>query len=118
MKQLIRTLVEKCANVDGESRKVIQFVLASARLSGARVLDVGCGYGRFLRPLIASGLEVTGVDTNPMIVAANRKANLPCMTPEEFAAAHQTYDVILMAHVIERFTPSDLFVFFDDISIT
>jgi 2-polyprenyl-3-methyl-5-hydroxy-6-metoxy-1,4-benzoquinol methylase len=42
--------------------------------SGARVLDVACGYGRVSIPLAASGYRVDGIDLSPVLVEAARTA--------------------------------------------
>ena len=41
-----------------------------------RVLDVGCGYGKFLLPLKQKGCEVYGLEVNPRCVAYCRSAGL------------------------------------------
>jgi 2-polyprenyl-3-methyl-5-hydroxy-6-metoxy-1,4-benzoquinol methylase len=44
-------------------------MLALATLHGARrVLDLGCGEGRFCRMLAASGLQPTGIDPTPSLL--------------------------------------------------
>ena len=113
MIRFLQTLLAKCAEADGETRKVMRCVVEATAACGPHVLEVGCGYGRFLRPMTAAGLQATGIDINPGIVAANCAAGLTCMSPEEFSASDQTWDVILMAHVIEHFSPADLVHFMD-----
>ncbi len=107
MIRFLQTLLAKCAEADGETRKVMRFMVEATDTCGPRVLEVGCGYGRFLRSMAAAGLQATGIDINPGIIAANRAAGLTCISPEEFAASEETWDVILMAHVIEHFSPAD-----------
>lgn len=76
-------------------------------------LDVGCGYGRYLRLLKSSGFEATGVDANQELIRANRELGLQVLHVDEWLKTDDTYDVILMSHVIEHFTPKDLIPFLD-----
>jgi SAM-dependent methyltransferase len=105
----------KAVTFDSETRTILRF--AGAACAGqpqtCRVLDVGCGYGRNLRPLQSAGFKAMGVDANPEVVKANVAAGLSCITSEQFATARDVYDVILMSHVIEHFAPLDLVPFMD-----
>jgi SAM-dependent methyltransferase len=78
-----------------------------------RALEVGCGYGEKMRVLQSLGIDVTGVDINPWIVQTNRANGLKCMTPEEFDKVEDTYDILIMSHVIEHFVPSALLEFME-----
>ena len=49
-----------------------QFVRERARLSGARVLDVGCGGGLLTEALARSGALVTGIDLAPTMIDVAR----------------------------------------------
>jgi 2-polyprenyl-3-methyl-5-hydroxy-6-metoxy-1,4-benzoquinol methylase len=78
-----------------------------------RVLDVGCGYGRNLQLLRDLGCRVKGVDVNQGGIDALRAAGHDCVRPEELGPTTPEYDVILMAHVIEHFTPEALLTMMD-----
>ena len=73
------------------------------RLRLGFVLDVGCGIGRNLVNLGASGV---GVDHNPHSVAAARLRGCTAFTPSEFSgsehAAPGCFDSMLVAHVLEH----------------
>jgi 2-polyprenyl-3-methyl-5-hydroxy-6-metoxy-1,4-benzoquinol methylase len=69
------------------------------RLSPGYTLDIGCGIGRNLKHLKGRGV---GVDPNRACVAAARSAGLAAFTPEEFSAPAETFDSILLSHVLEH----------------
>jgi 2-polyprenyl-6-hydroxyphenyl methylase / 3-demethylubiquinone-9 3-methyltransferase len=48
------------------------FVAARAKLTGARVLDVGCGGGLLCEALARAGAEVTGIDLAPGMIEVAR----------------------------------------------
>ena len=98
---------------DHEGSSVVDMVQAALRGNAGQVVDVGCGYGRYLRLLAAQGIEVLGVEVNAAIVEKNNAAGLRCMTPEQFDTSGKRAKVLLMAHLIEHFAPRDLLAFMD-----
>lgn len=51
------------------TRHLDEVAAAAGLQAGQRVLEVGCGMGRFTQELIARGLHVTGVDLSPELLA-------------------------------------------------
>lgn len=49
-----------------------QFYVEEARKSGGPVLEVGCGSGRLTMAIAQSGIEVSGIDLSPTMLAAAR----------------------------------------------
>jgi len=114
MLDALRKLYRSAVAVDAETRKVLELVgEATRQMSSCRILDVGCGYGRYLRLLHEAGFHVTGVDANAEVIAANRHAGLRCLTTDELASTREEYDVLVMSHVIEHFSPNELLRFMD-----
>ncbi len=62
-----RKLAEDGADLHGEARLV-----DAMAGRGARILDAGCGPGRVGAYLAAAGHDVTGVDLDPLLIAAAR----------------------------------------------
>ena len=46
---------------------------------GRRILDLGCGKGRFARILVAGGADVIGLDISAAMLSAAREAGLDCV---------------------------------------
>jgi SAM-dependent methyltransferase len=111
LKRLYRATVHHNAEAQTISGFLLRISAGHARQF--KVLEAGCGYGRHLQTLNGLGFDITGVDVNPEIVRANREAGLRCFTAEEFSQTKETYDALLMSHVIEHFLPKDLILFLD-----
>ena len=112
---MIRSLYLYCLNADPESRKLADLIGKYVR-PNARILDVGCGYGRNIDFLTQNGFaDVTGIDINPEIVEANQKRGLKCIGVDALKGGglESRFDVVLMSHVIEHFAPADLKDFID-----
>jgi SAM-dependent methyltransferase len=113
MKFLLTSAYLVLSTVDTEAPRVLAMVRDALRGQPGPVVDVGCGYGRYLRLLAARGIDALGVEVNPAIVDKNNAAGLRCVTPERFEASGTRARVLLMAHVIEHFAPRDLLAFLD-----
>jgi ubiquinone/menaquinone biosynthesis C-methylase UbiE len=63
------------------------------------VLDVGCGEGRFCRMLKPYGLNITGVDPTPKLIAAARARDVDGKYPEaraeELPFHDETFDLVV-----------------------
>jgi SAM-dependent methyltransferase len=111
----LKTFFRAVISNDAEPRTVMRFVASCAPgATPLRILDVGCGTGRYLRACASLGFDVTGVDANREIVEANRGAGFRCMSPQDVAQSPEVFDVIIMSHVIEHHTPSSLLRFMDE----
>jgi len=51
----------------------VDFFVEAARESGGSVLEVGCGTGRVLIPTARAGIEITGLDLSPHMLAVCRE---------------------------------------------
>jgi len=83
---------------------------------GCKILDVGCGYGSKLKQLNDLGYtNVSGVEISQTIVDAVRKEGLNVVSVDEFEIDEhkETYDLLLMSHIIEHFQYQDLIEFME-----
>lgn len=72
-------------------------------LPGQRLLDVGCGNGKFLIMAKAMGWDVVGVDFDELAVDAARKAGLTVVHGDVFSISdYNGFDYITCSHVIEH----------------
>jgi len=74
-----------------------------------RVLDFGCGRGKYLGCFSSLGFAVTGVDTNPTYVAEARRNGFLAYSPDEFFSINLSkFNVIFLSHLIEHLAPEPL----------
>jgi 2-polyprenyl-3-methyl-5-hydroxy-6-metoxy-1,4-benzoquinol methylase len=75
------------------------------RFSGARLLDVGCGVGRFCQGAYARGWDVTGIDVSALAIATGREfAPFPLRAArvEELINDREQFDVVTAFEVLEH----------------
>ncbi len=87
---------------DDELAFLARVFAEDARRPVREVLDVGCGQGRILVPLLRQGYEVTGLDQSPGMLAACRRhlereglQGEVCEGSMETLEAEEAYDAIL-----------------------
>ena len=94
-----------------EYDRIVSMMQRFQRSSGTklRVLDFGCGLGKFLDCFASLGLQATGVDTNADYVARAKEKGYAAYTPDEFfSIAHEPFDVVFLSHLIEHVAPDAL----------
>ncbi len=85
--------------------KSADLIEARAKTGKARLLDVGCGYGFFLREMKSRGWQVEGVELSP---AGRKYAKDKCdvriysQTLEKLCLPENFFDVITLFYVIEH----------------
>jgi SAM-dependent methyltransferase len=74
---------------------------AGGAVAGGRLLDVGCGYGGFVRLMRDRGWDAAGIDPSPATVAAAAAAGTPVRlgTLDE---AEGSWDAITLFYVLEH----------------
>lgn len=84
---------------------------AWARSAGhpLKVLDFGCGHGKYLRAFAGLGLEAAGVDLNADYRREAKEAGFEAWSPEElFAEPGRRFDIVFLSHLIEHLQPDEL----------
>lgn len=75
------------------------------RFPGARLLDIGCGVGRFCQAAYSRDWDVTGIDVSPLAISIGRKfASFPLRVArvEELIAQGEKFDVVTAFEVLEH----------------
>lgn len=81
-------------------------------VAGGRLLDIGCGNGRFLRTMRDLGWEVQGVETNTQSAEFCRGTQLAVHNGDLASAKYPSgsFDVVTLRHVIEHIPAPQAFM--------
>lgn len=92
-----------------------RFYLAFLKDLPGPVLDAGCGRGEFLRLLQSAGIPGSGIDSNPVSVAACRSAGLEVelgdAIPLLAARPDGAFGAVVAFQVVEHWSPEEIFRF-------
>jgi 2-polyprenyl-3-methyl-5-hydroxy-6-metoxy-1,4-benzoquinol methylase len=99
-------------HVASAQRRAFEHALARfGPLAGKRVLDVGCGSGRWSRLLRDRGANVTAIDVSPEVIADNHR-RIPGVefVANDFLAhdfADHSFDLVVSVTVLQHFPPRE-----------
>ena len=87
----------------GQDRR-LDLIRQYTDLENARILDVGCGLGTYVKKLLELSNHVYGVDIDPDKVAQAREQlqNIHLAPAEELPFPNEYFDVILLHEVLEH----------------
>lgn len=108
---MAKTLADFYDEIHEELQDDIPMIVNLAQMVDGAVLELGCGTGRILRPLITAGITVTGVDNDEEMLGRAK----PFVEPpsqlilQDFTALNlgQTYDLIVLSHNTLMHVPFD-----------
>jgi len=104
--RIVDGVYELRRKVDSEET-FVRSTLRKHHRDGARLLDVGCGFGRFHRIVADSGWQLTGVDVNPEAVLRGVAESRDVRDASGFHSGPE-FDAILLAHIVEHFDTDSL----------
>ncbi len=91
-----------------EERAILRFLRQVGASPSWKILDVGCGFGRNLRFLRQAGYQPIGIELSRYAADKVRAEGFICYHLNDSEFKTSLYDVILMSHFIEHFSPIDL----------
>ena len=96
----------------GQERRLAMIRAAAPQLASARVLEIGCGVGRYLEKLVELAPSVVGLEYEPdrarQAAARVRRARVVDAANEHLPFADAGFDVVLSNEVIEHVADDQL----------
>jgi 2-polyprenyl-3-methyl-5-hydroxy-6-metoxy-1,4-benzoquinol methylase len=99
------TLVRLAATIPFLRKRIGRQVMWLSAVKGGRLLDYGCGSGRFLAGMRDLGWEVIGYELDPVAAATAREVHRLDVAAGAFEPeflGEKTYDAVTLIHVIEH----------------
>ena len=90
--------------IDVATRATVAFI-ASHFPSGAAVLEVGCGEGRVALELLNRGYRVTGVDSDPEVIARAKERGVPAVQASWPAFESAPLDGVVFTRSLHHIDP-------------
>lgn len=94
-----------------EEKKVKEIL---AGFAGKKILDYGCGQGKYLRIMREMGIRCVGVDINPEQAADLLVQGFEVYT-DILTLKKNSFDCLLLSHVIEHLSGQELVKLFDSL---
>ena len=85
----------------GQDRR-LELIRRYVSLENARMLDIGCGIGTYVRKLGELSTRVYGIDIDPARVHRSESGALAAAVSERLPFADGSFDVVLLNEVIEH----------------
>jgi SAM-dependent methyltransferase len=105
----VAEIYDEVRPADEQWREVFELLVAVVGVEGMRVLDVGCGTGRLVAALVERGVDASGVDVSPeMLAVARRKLAGQAFSEgqaERLPFADASFDRVvfsLVVHLVDR----------------
>jgi len=95
-------------DVEPDDPRLAAIVNSMSPLAGRRVLDLGCGKGRFCRTLVDRGASVVGVDLCAGMLALATGLDRVCATARRLPFGAASFDRVMAVEVFEHLAPQSL----------
>ena len=94
------------ASVDPEDYRLVGIRNVLGSVAGLRILDLGCGKGRFARALKAEGAVVTGIDLSSAMLSEAVGVDRVRGSARSLPFRSESFDAVIAVEVFEHLDPT------------